>query len=1185
MKYNLSQILDQNKIDDLLKSFNKETGLYVSFVDVEGNVISNPLDKLDLTNFLIAEQFITHKCNKNYKVSKKLLNSNANCKIFKHNIFGVLDVIIEVEINGKRLGTLLAGNFFFSKSERSSAIQLISQSQNKEHYQDEEVEHIPVISESDLENKLDLLIKMIELIIEISVELFETKNSNTLNGENKYKNLIEKLNEGFALHEIITDDNNLPIDYRYLEVNPAFETITGLNAEVVVGKTVKQILPGMELDPANWIEKYGKVALTGEDIYFEEYAEDLQKWYSIHCYSPKERQFAVTFSDITDRKHFENQIKERDVYHKALFTQSSIGLALTTMDGNLVDVNPAFAKIIGCSVEEALELNYWDITPKKYLLQEKDQLRLLDEKGEYGPYEKEYLHKDKRLIPVRLRGKVITKGNKKYIWSSVEDITVLKNAKREVLESEGRFKSMFENAFVGTVLNQLIRDKSGNPIDFLHLGANNATKIHLGADPEQIIGYKASELVSESQCKYMTELNAKVVETGHPYYVKRYFKEFDKTIELSAFHLEDDLFISTFIDISDRIKIAESLKGSEKKFRALVEQSISGIYTFSKDRFHYVNDKFCEIFGYSKEEILTKLKPTDVVQKQEKQMAQKNIDDRLSGNVDSVHYIAKGKRKDDKELWIEIHGSHIEIDGEQLITGTVIDITSKYKDAIKLEESESKFRSVFESSNIGKSITLLNGEINVNKAFCDMLGYSEEELSNKKWQDITPKEEISYIEKTLHPLLEGKTESARFIKRYIHKNGSDIWADVSVTLLKSRNDKPLFFVTSVVDITKQKKSEILLRESELKFRSLFEQATVGVAIIETSSGKYQSVNKKQCDIIGYSKEELLQIDFMQITHPDDLNEDLGFMQDLKSGKIDSFVIEKRYFHKNGSIIWVNLNVARLWLEGDKPKFHVAICEDITEQKRTEEEIRQLNKNLEERVKLRTSQLEAANEELEAFSYSISHDLRAPLRAVNGFSNFLYEDYADKLDDEGKRFINTIKQNAVRMDHLISDLLNFSRVSKSAMEKVKTNMENVAHSMYHELATNNEKQEFDIVLGKMPIVECDVALIKQVWQNLIGNALKYSEKSDNKKIELFANECEDETVFGIRDYGVGFNEKYKDKLFGVFQRLHSVEEFEGTGIGLAIVQRIVHRHGGRVWGSSKENEGACFYFTIPKDVKN
>jgi len=238
--------------------------------------------------------------------------------------------------------------------------------------------------------------------------------------------------------------------------------------------------------------------------------------------------------------------------------------------------------------------------------------------------------------------------------------------------------------------------------------------------------------------------------------------------------------------------------------------------------------------------------------------------------------------------------------------------------------------------------------------------------------------------------------------------------------------------------------------------------------------------------------------------------------------------------------------------------------------------------LEQKVESRTSMLKAANDELEAFSYSVSHDLRAPLRAISGYTRMLVEDYGNNLDSEGKRICEVISQNAKNMGALIDDLLSFSRIGRNALQPTMVDMRNLAYSVYHELTSTDMRENMILELGELPAATADPTLIKQVWMNLIGNAIKFSSKNPNAKLQVGYGETDDEVIYHIKDNGVGFDMRYVDKLFGVFQRLHSIKEFEGTGVGLAIVQRIIHRHGGRVWAQGAVGEGATFFFSLRKD---
>lgn len=381
-------------------------------------------------------------------------------------------------------------------------------------------------------------------------------------------------------------------------------------------------------------------------------------------------------------------------------------------------------------------------------------------------------------------------------------------------------------------------------------------------------------------------------------------------------------------------------------------------------------------------------------------------------------------------------------------------------------------------------------------------------------------------------------------------------------------------------MSRQRESVQAMLKSEELMRTMFEEAPLGIALIDSLTGQFIEVNPKFSEISGQNIEKMTTIDWRKITHPDDVREDLEYMAQMNAGNIPGFDINKRFVRPDGTILWFNMTIAPITIENKTQPRHLCMIEDITERVKAEEEIIKLNTELEQRVADRTAQLEASNNALEAFSYSVSHDLRAPLSHMGGFAEVLNRRIGSSLDEKSQRQLGYILDAAKQMGTLIDDLLRFSRMGRVEMHKTKINLEQLVRQVVVDLEPERQGQGTIWEINELNAVYGDPSLLRQVIVNLLSNAVKFTGKREQAHIEISSKKGDYETVIRVHDNGVGFDMQYVDKLFGVFQRLHHKKDFEGTGIGLANVRRIINRHGGRTWAEGSPENGASFYFSLP-----
>jgi PAS domain S-box-containing protein len=493
-----------------------------------------------------------------------------------------------------------------------------------------------------------------------------------------------------------------------------------------------------------------------------------------------------------------------------------------------------------------------------------------------------------------------------------------------------------------------------------------------------------------------------------------------------------------------------------------------------------------------------------------------------------------------------------------------------------LQESEERFRAVAETAADAIVSADKRGHITYfNPGAERIFGYAAPDVIGRPLTLLMPQRFHDAHRQGLARFL--TTGEARVIGKTVElvglrKEGTEFPMELSLATWKAGGDT--FFTGIIRDITERKRAEELLRASEERFHLMVKQVEDYAIFMLDVKGNVATWNEGAERIKGYRADEIIGRHFSCFYTP----------SDVQAGKPEQLLIaaetqgrcenEGWRVRKDGAKFWANVVVTAVRDQHGTLVGFTKVTRDITERKRAEEEIRK-----------HSIALEDANRELEAFSYSVAHDLRSPLRAIDGFSRILLEEHAPTLAPKAQHLLNVVRNNSQRMGLLIDDLLAFSRLSRQPLTKQLVRPADLVRQCVDELRAEQQERRVEIPIGDLPACQADPALLKQVWLNLLANALKYTRKREVTVIEVGSRQQAGACVYFVKDNGVGFDMQYADKLFGVFTRLHRLEDYEGTGVGLAIVQRIIHRHGGRVWAEAAVNQGATFYFTLEGAAPN
>ncbi|MGH7786203.1 MAG: PAS domain S-box protein [Candidatus Binatia bacterium] len=512
-------------------------------------------------------------------------------------------------------------------------------------------------------------------------------------------------------------------------------------------------------------------------------------------------------------------------------------------------------------------------------------------------------------------------------------------------------------------------------------------------------------------------------------------------------------------------------------------------------------------------------------------------------------------------------------DGQPIsVRGIFRDITVQRVIEGALRTSERRFEMMLQ--HVSDVIALVDpeGVIRYVSPSCErVLGFTPSELIGRPAGDLTHVDDLPGVVAAFQAAVPHGMARAE----YRHRTADGDWIEVETTGTVLNDDPDIRgTVLCVRDVSERRAIEQALLDSEQRFRATFAHAALGIAHV-SPDGHWLRVNRRLCEIVGYSAEEMLGRTFQDITHPDDLGTDLEFVRQMLAGLLPSYAMEKRYVRKDGSLVWGHLTVALVREASGTPAYFIAVIEDIGDRKRAEARVQALNEELRERSRA----LEEASREMEAFSYSVSHDLRAPLRAIEGFNRILIEDFGAQLAAEGRQYLERVGAASLRMQQLIDDLLLLGQVTRREVCRRAVDVSALVRDVVREVSERLPERRPEVLVGDGVEANADPNLLRILFENLFDNAWKYTARRRPGRIEFgVARRAEGPALF-VRDDGAGFDMAYAERLFRPFQRLHSNDEFEGTGIGLAIVERIVRRHGGRVWAEATPEQGATFYFTL------
>ncbi len=1008
----------------------------------------------------------------------------------------------------------------------------------------------------------------------------------------RFQSLIDNLPDAFAYHRVVTDQYGSPSDYIFLEINAAFEEMTGLKRKNVISRTVSEVIPDIRESAFDWIGTYGKVALSGEPVRFESFSEPLERWYEVSAYSDKRGYFATVFREISTQKKTEESLRKNLSQFYFLTEKGPDVFWTTDLDFNYTHISPSVKKQIGYSVEDLLGTSAQrTLTPtsikktaEAFLTDISIEISDRNDQNRFTILDLEHVHKDGSSVWVEANMTLLRNehGKATGVLGISRNISKRKQAENKLMAEKQEKELIINNqAELITFIDPEMR------IIWANSRVIERHNLHQ-VDYKGQICYKLYHQLDKPcpDCQVCEALNKGKICSG-------IFKSPDNCYwQISGIPVHDNNgeitgVMKSALEITGIIKSHEELKESEAFTRTVMDHLPIGLAVNSVDpevNFSYMNDNFYKIYRTTREALSKQDAFWEVVYEDpdfRSEIKNRVLKDCASGNLDKMTWENIPVSRNGK-IAAYISASNIPVPDKDLMISTVWDVTDRIEAEKALRESEEKHRRLFETMAQGVVYQDADGKIiSANQAAGRILGLSFDQMQAKtsmdpRWQMI--KEDGTAVTGKDHPAMIAMRKGQKVgpVTRGVYhpEKDSHIWLNITaIPLFQPGEEKPFQVYAVIEDITERKQAEKELTQSEERFQRMLGVVPDMISIHDPEMNIVYS-NWSGFAAVAPEKRILNTKCYKTYRGYDQICPDCQAVHVLENKK--SFASEVQIAEDT----WIDLRVIPLLDQNNEIEYIIEWVRDISKLKSIEDELKMLNVTLEKKVEERTAQLETVNRELDAFSYSASHDLRGPLNRISGFSQALIEDCHNQLEPDGIDYLKRINNSCDHMKLLIDDLLKLSQVSRMQLKRESVCLSSIVNTCLKELQLKEPNRLVKSIITPDLFGEGDPALLRIALENLLENAWKFSAGEEKACIEFGCEEHENSLFFFVRDNGAGFDMTYADKLFSAFQRLHDAKTYPGTGIGLSIVSRIINRHGGKIWAEGNPGEGATFFFTLP-----